>query len=111
MTTWNQRDIHKNMHVYSTDNVDLGHVVDVYEDSFAIHKGLLEKKYYLPYAAITALDNNRIQLNMNVEDATAKEWEVRPDYENHLADPTQLMYDRGHDIHDPFDEAKPPHQA
>ncbi len=34
-------------------------------------------------------------------------WEKRPDYEHHLGDPTQLFYDRGHGIHDPFDETNP----
>jgi hypothetical protein len=36
-------------------------------------------------------------------------WEKRPNYEDHLGDPTQLLYDRGHGVHDPFDEAKPGH--
>ncbi len=32
-------------------------------------------------------------------------FQKRPDYEHHLGDPTQLFYDRGHGVHDPFDEA------
>jgi hypothetical protein len=111
MTTWDQQSIHSNMHVYSADNVDLGHVVAAYEDSFAIHKGIFEKERYLPYAAITAVEKDRIQLQMSSDEVGNKQWEVRPDYENHLGDPVQLTYDRGHDVHDPFDELKPPQQA
>jgi hypothetical protein len=44
---------------------------------------------------------------MSAEEARQKEWEKRPDYEDHLGDPIQLFYDRGHGVHDPFDETNP----
>ncbi|HLG63811.1 MAG TPA: hypothetical protein VKY19_17855 [Ktedonosporobacter sp.] len=48
-----------------------------------------------------------MQLSMSAGEVNEKEWEVRPDYEDHPGDPLQLFYDRGHGIHDPFDETNP----
>jgi hypothetical protein len=94
------------MHVYSADTTDLGHVVDSFEDSFLIHKGFLfPTNRYLPYSAIISIEDNRIQLSMTKDEVMEKEWEKRPDYEHHLGDPTQLFYDRGHEVHDPFDKS------
>src|SRR5579884_147919 len=108
MPTWNHNNIHKHMHVYSSQNEDLGHVAEVYEDSFLLHKGLLlPKNRYIPYNAIASLDKDRIQLVMSADDVKDMEWEKRPDYEDHLGDPTQLFYDRGHGVSDPFDEINP----
>lgn len=106
--SWSQQDVHKNMRVYSSDTSELGHVAAVYEDSFLIHKGLIfPKDRYIPYSAIASIENERVQLLMSAQEAHDREWEKRPDYEAHLADPMQLMYDRGHGIHDPFDETNP----
>ena len=97
------------MHVYSSDDQSLGHVAHIYEDSFKIEKGLLfHADRYIPYSAIASIDNDRVQLSMNADEITHNsEWEKRPDYEDHLGDPTQLLYDRGHGVHDPFDETNP----
>src|ERR1700737_3665217 len=103
MPDWSHHDIHKHMHVYSVDNTDLGHVADNYEDSFLIHKGFLfPTDRYLPYSAIISVENDRVKLSMTKDEVMEKEWEKRPDYENHMGDPTQLFYDRGHEVHDPF---------
>lgn len=108
MPTWSQNDLHKHMHVYSSDNKDLGHIADVYEDSFLVQKGLIiHKDRYIPYSAIGSVENNNVHILMSADEANQMEWEVRPDYEDHPGDPTQLMYDRGHGIHDPFDETNP----
>jgi len=108
MPTWNHSDIHKHMHVHSSKNEDLGHVAEVYEDSFLIRKGFLfSKDRYIPYSAIATIDKDRIQLVMSADEVKDKEWEKRPDYEHHLGDPTQLFYDRGHGVSDPFDETNP----
>ncbi|MDQ6662166.1 MAG: DUF2171 domain-containing protein [Chloroflexota bacterium] len=108
MPNWKQQQVHPDMHVYSSDNQDVGHVVKVYEDSFLIHKGLFfPTDRYIPYTAIENIDNDRIQLSMPADDVKIREWEKRPDYEDHPWDPTQLMYDRGHGVHDPFEETKP----
>ena len=108
MQTWSQANLHKHMHVYSSDNTDLGHILDVYEDSFKVAKGLLfHTDRYFPYSAIGTVDNDRVQLNIDAQTAQDGEWVERPDYEDHPGDPTQLMYDRGHGIHDPFDESNP----
>jgi hypothetical protein len=44
---------------------------------------------------------------MDAENANQLEWKKRPDYEHHLWDPLELFYDRGHGVHDPFDETIP----
>ncbi|QBD78213.1 DUF2171 domain-containing protein [Ktedonosporobacter rubrisoli] len=108
MPQWGPKDVRKHMHVYSADNQDIGHVAEVYEDSFMLHKGLLfSKDRYLPYSAITNLREDRLQLSMSADEVKEKMWEKRPDYEHHLGDPLQLFYDREHGVHDPFDETRP----
>jgi hypothetical protein len=108
MPTWNQHSIHKHMHVFSADQQDLGHVTEVYEDSFRLHKGFLfTKDRYFPYNTIASVDKDRIYLNLSADRAQETLWEKRPDYEDHPGDPTQLFYDRGHGIPDPFDETNP----
>jgi hypothetical protein len=108
MPDWTQKDIHPHMHVYSFDNQDLGHVAKVYEDSFQVDKGILfSKDRYFPYSAIASVENDRVQLTMRADEAKDKEWEKRPDYEDHPGDPLQLFYDRGHGVSDPFDETNP----
>jgi hypothetical protein len=112
MPNWNHQDIHQHMHVYSSENEDLGHIAEVYEDSFLIRKGLLfHKDRYIPYSAISYIDKDKgkdnVHLAMSADEVNDREWEKRPDYEDHLGDPTQLFYDRGHGIHDPFDETNP----
>jgi hypothetical protein len=108
MPQWSQHDLSKHMHVYSSDNQDLGHIAEVYEDSFLIHKGFFfPKDRYIPYSAIASVEGDRVQLLMSAEEAKQKEWEKRPDYEDHPGDPLQLFYDRGHGVHDPFDEVNP----
>jgi len=39
MPDWNQHSVHQHMRVYSADNQDVGHIAEIYEDSFLIHKG------------------------------------------------------------------------
>lgn len=108
MKTWNQQDVRQHQAVYSSDQHHLGHIAEMYEDSFLLHKGaILPKNRYIPYSAIDTITNNRVQLLMSAQEVQEKEWEKRPDYEDHLGDPTQLFYDRGHGIHDPFDETNP----
>jgi hypothetical protein len=94
------------MHIYTSDNQELGHVAKVYVDSMLVHKGyIFPTNRYIPYSAIAAIDNGKIQLNMPMDEAKQKIWHKRPDYEHHLGDPLQLFYDRGHEVHDPFDQA------
>jgi hypothetical protein len=107
MSTGNQYAMLKRMEVYSSDNSNLGQVTEVYEDSFLLHKGIFGKKRYIPYGLITTVENNRVNLCLSKDEAEAMKWEKRPDYEHHLGDPTQLLYDRGHGVHDPFDETNP----
>ncbi|MEO6888451.1 MAG: DUF2171 domain-containing protein [Ktedonobacteraceae bacterium] len=104
---WTQADIHKDMQVSTADNQELGHIAEAYEDSFLVRKGIFfPTNRYIPYSAIASVSNDHVQLTLSAADATLKEWEKRPDYEHHLNDPTQLMYDRGHGVHDPFDETQ-----
>src|SRR5438874_8057226 len=102
MPQWSQHDLHKHMHVYSSDNQDLGHIAEVYEDSFLVHKGFFfPTDRYFPYSAIARVENDQVQLSMSADEAKTSEWEKRPDYADHPGDPTQLFYDRGHGVHDP----------
>ena len=111
MPTFSQHDLKKHMHVYSSDNQNLGTVTEIYEDSFLLREGLIiHEKRYLPYSSITSIDDDTLHLSMTTEQVQSPEWRKRPDYEDHLGDPTQLMYDRGHGIHDPFDEVNPTQQ-
>lgn len=108
MPTWSQHDLRKHMHIYSSDNINIGHIAEVYEDSFEVHKGyIFPTNRYIPYSAIASVEGDRVQLTMSAEEAKQKEWQVRPDYEGHPGDPLQLFYDRGHGVHDPFDETNP----
>jgi len=99
--------IHKYMRVYSSDNRNLGQVAEVYEDSFLLHKGIFAKNRYIPYELVSVVDNNRVNLSLSEDEADEMKWGRRPDYEHHLGDPTQLFYDRGHGVRDPFDETNP----
>jgi hypothetical protein len=107
MSIENRRAVRKHMAVYSSDNSNLGQVAEVYEDSFLLRKGLLAKKRYMPYEVITSVADGRVNLSLSEDDADGMKWEKRPDYQHHLGDPTQLFYDRGHGVHDPFDQATP----
>ena len=108
MPAWSARNLHSSMRVYTSDGQKLGHIAKAYEDSFLVHKGyLFPTDRYIPYSAIASIENDRVQLIMSADEAKQKEWEKRPDYEHHPGDPTQLFYDRGHGVHDPFDEENP----
>jgi hypothetical protein len=108
MPQWDQHTIHKHMHVISADNKEVGHVADVYEDSFLVRKGIFfTSDRYIPYSAIANADNQRVQLTMDADEVKDKEWTIRPDYEKHPGDPLQHFYDRGHGVEDPFDETNP----
>ena len=107
MSNWSQQDIHAHMHVYSSDGHDLGHVSEVYADSFLVHKGIFPTDRYFPYSTVASVQEDRVQLLLDVDEAKMVEWEKRPDYKEHAGDPTQLFYDRGHGIDDPFDETHP----
>jgi hypothetical protein len=91
------------MDVYSSDNQNLGHVKDIYEDSFAIHKGLFAHDRYIPYNSISEIENDHIHIQLSADELHNMKWRIRPDYENHPGDPLQHFYDRGHGIQDPFD--------
>ena len=110
MSQWNQKNLHTHMHVYTSDNEEVGHIAHLYEDSFVLHKGVLfAKDRYLPYSSITSVNNDQLHINLNTAQLHEKMWDIRPDYEDHLGDPVQLNYDRGHGVHDPFDEESTEH--
>jgi hypothetical protein len=94
------------MKVYSADQEHIGHVAEVYEDSFLVHKGyLFPGDRYIPYSVISTVEEERVQLSLNAQQAQDALWKKRPDSENHLSDPTQLFYDRGHGVKDPYNDA------
>ena len=108
MAGWTQANLHSHMHVYSADQQDIGHVAEIYEDSFLVHKGFFfPKDRYIPYSAIQNVENDRVTLTMNAAEAKDMEWEKRPDYEEHAGDPLQLLYDQGHGVTGPADEDNP----
>ncbi len=97
MPKWSAQDLHLHMRVYSSDNQYLGYVAEIYEDSFLVREGvLIHNDRYYPYSAIANVEHDRVHLTMDAENANLLEWKKRPDYENHLGDPLQLFYDRGH---------------
>lgn len=105
MANWNQHDLRPHMKVYTSNSEHIGHVAEIYEDSFLVHKGyFFPTDRYIPYSAIATLEENRIQLTLSSNEIKDKQWEKRPEYQEHLGDPTQLMYDRGHGLYDPFDD-------
>src|ERR1051326_2654686 len=84
MAEWSQQQVKKHMHVYSADHENLGHVEEAYEDSFLLAKGLIfHKDRYIPYSAIASVEGDRIQLMLNAEEAKERQWDRRPDYEDH----------------------------
>ncbi|HEU0002677.1 MAG TPA: DUF2171 domain-containing protein [Ktedonobacteraceae bacterium] len=106
MAKYSAEYVQTGMHIYTSDNHELGHVAKVYEDSMLVHKGhIFPTDRYIPYSAIESIDNGNIRLDMPLDEAKQKIWHKRPDYEKHLGDPVQLFYDRGHGVHDPFDQA------
>ncbi|HEX4203207.1 MAG TPA: DUF2171 domain-containing protein [Ktedonobacteraceae bacterium] len=110
MKAWTQNDVRTHMAVHDSADNDLGHVEEIYEDSFLMRKGLIfHHDRYIPYSAIARIDNEHVYLLMSKDEVNDKEWNKRPDYEDHEADPTQLLYDRGHGVTDPFDEINPNH--
>ncbi len=108
MTQWSQHNLHKHMYVHSCDNKHLGQIAEVYAKSFLLHKGFFfPKDRYIPYSAIATVDHNQVRLKVSASEAQEMMWEARAGYEDHLGDPTQLFYDRGHGIHDPCEETNP----
>ena len=108
MSTWSQSDVAQHMRVYASDKQEVGRVAEVYEDSFLIKKGsIFHHDRYIPYQAIASIEHDGVHLLMSTDEVQQKEWQKRPDYEHHLGDPLQLLYDRGHGVHDPFDETNP----
>jgi len=104
MASWTKNDLHRHMEVYDSANNKVGHVEEVYDDSFLVRKGLVfHHDRYIPYGAIASTKENHVALTMSKDEINDKEWNVRPAYEEHPGDPMQLMYDRGHGIQDPFD--------
>lgn len=106
MTSWTQTDVHPHMDVYTNQGASLGKVAAVYEDSFQLHKGPLHSSRYIPYSAIERIEQQHLTLKMSEDEVDQEKWKIRPDYENHLGDPTQLFYDRDHGVHDPFDQSQ-----
>ena len=107
MPDTNRQDLHKHMQVVTKDAHHLGHITELYEDSFQVHKEPLGKHLYFPYSAIASVADKQLHLTLSAAEAEEPVWQRRPDYEDHLGDPTQLMYDRGHGVHDPFDPDGP----
>lgn len=105
MAQWNQNNLRSHMRVYSADGEHIGHIAEIYEDSFLIHKGyFFPTDRYIPYNEISGVEEDQVRLALNSEQIRDALWKKRPDYEHHPGDPTQLFYDRGHGISDPYDE-------
>lgn len=108
MAQWNKGDLRPGMRAYSSNGEHIGHIAAVYEDSFLIHKGyLFPTNRYLPYSAIGDVEQQRVHLTLSSQQVEEPRWTKRPNYQRHLADPTQLFYDEGHGIRNPYEEAGP----
>lgn len=104
MLQWNQQNLRPRMRVYSSNGEHVGHIAAVYEDSFLIHKGyFLPADRYIPYSMVSGVEEDQVRLSLSSEQLAEPRWTKRPDYEHHLGDPTQLFYDEGHGIRNPFD--------
>ncbi len=104
MTQWNQNTLHSHMRVYSANEEHVGHIAAAYEDSFLIHKGyFFPTDRYIPYSMVRRVEEDQVWLSLSSAQLEEPRWTKRPDYEHHLGDPTQLFYDEGHGIHDPYD--------
>lgn len=108
MSQWHQNDLRPMMKVYGADEKEIGHIVDTYEETFLMHKGVFfSKDRYIPYSAITSINDEKVQLSMSSDEVEQQEWEKRPDLKAHAADPIQMQYDLGHGIEDPAEEENP----
>ncbi|HTK07809.1 MAG TPA: DUF2171 domain-containing protein [Ktedonobacteraceae bacterium] len=107
MSDITQQDLHKHMQVFTKDTYNLGHISELYEDSFQVHRGLVGKHIYMPYSVVASVTNEQVHLTLSSTEAEEPRWHKRPDYEDHPGDPTQLMYDREHGVHDPFNPGSP----
>ncbi|HEX7733707.1 MAG TPA: DUF2171 domain-containing protein [Ktedonobacteraceae bacterium] len=103
MAQWNQNHVRPHMRVYSSNGEHVGHIAAVYEDSFLIHKGyFFPTDRYIPYSMVSGVEENQIRLALSTTQLEESLWQKRPDYEHHLGDPTQLFYDEGHGVPDPY---------
>ena len=105
MTQWNQSNVHSHMKVYSSNGEHVGHVAEVYEDSFLIHKGyFFPTDRYIPYSQVQNITEDEVKLALSTDELHELRWTMRPDYEHHLGDPLQIFYDEGHGVPNPFDQ-------
>jgi hypothetical protein len=110
MTQWNQSNVRLRMKVLSANAEHIGHIAEIYKDSFLIHKGyLFPIDRYIPYSAIASVEEDQVKLSLSSQQIEDALWEKRPDYEDHLGDPTQLFYDQGHGVNNPFDDSNVEH--
>ncbi|HEX4714001.1 MAG TPA: DUF2171 domain-containing protein [Ktedonobacteraceae bacterium] len=110
MTQWNQSNVRLRMKVLSANAEHIGHIAGIYKDSFLIHKGyLFPIDRYIPYSAIASVEEDQVKLSLSSQQIEDALWEKRPDYEDHLGDPTQLFYDQGHGVNSPFDDSNVEH--
>lgn len=106
MTQWNQNTVRPHMKVYSANGEHVGHVAAAYEDSFLIHKGyFLPAGRYIPYSMVSGIEEDQVRISLSSDQLKELRWTKRPDYENHLGDTTQIFYDEGHGIQNPFEHA------
>lgn len=107
MATYSPENLRKHMTVYSADKQKLGHIENVYDDSFEVKKGVFALDNYIPYDAIASVENDEVTLTMSADAAHDRKWHKRPDYKRDAWDLTELNYDRDHDAHDPNDPFTP----
>jgi hypothetical protein len=108
MAQWKQNDLRLRMKVFSANGEHIGHVAEIYEDSFLVHRGyLFPIDRYLPYSAISRMEEDELQLSLSSQQIEDALWNKRPDYEHHLGDPLQIFYDEGHGVPNPYDDTRP----
>lgn len=105
MTQWNRSNLRPHMRVYASDAEHVGHIAEIYEDSFLVHKGyFFPIDRYIPYSAISKIEEDQVHLTLDSQQIQDTLWRTRPAYEQHAGDPLQLFYDRGHGLNDPYED-------
>ncbi|MFT4041030.1 MAG: DUF2382 domain-containing protein [Thermomicrobiales bacterium] len=78
--TVNLRDVRPGDDVLGSDGGKVGTVSDVYDRFLVVEKGFFfPTDYYIPLAAVTALDDSGVWLNITKDEALNSNWDIVPD--------------------------------
>lgn len=79
-TTLNLRDVRPGEDVHGSDGGKVGAVSDVYDQFLVVEKGFFfPTDYYIPMAAVAAIDDSGVWLNITKDEALNSNWDIVPD--------------------------------